>query len=84
LIPSHPTKDELRATLDQKVNAAVKQREDMVLLLSPKNDRPNVEENYSAFPVPEPSSRGIAPGSVLDLDAIDERRPRTAYLKKKD
>lgn len=82
LIPDFDKKAQEEAYL-HKVDVASKQRDMNVLLFSTRNDNSNVEENYSAMPVPSASARGVAPGSLLDLDKIDERRPRTKYLADK-
>lgn len=82
LIPDFDNKA-LQEAHFEKVDQASRQRDMNVLLFSTVNDRTNVEETYSAMPVPSGSARGNAPGALLDLSQIDERRPRTKYLADK-
>lgn len=84
LIPSGPTRDQVLEHEDMMTRKALQRRQEMQTLFSADGSRPNLEENVRTYPVPEVEGKSIRPGRTLDLDKIDERRPRTVYFKRKD
>lgn len=84
LIPSGPTRDEVFAHEQKMTERAMRRREELQILFSADNKRINLEENIRLRPVPEVEGRSLAPGRTLELDNIEERRPRTVYFKPKN
>ncbi|CAN6628056.1 hypothetical protein TRVA0_011S02366 [Trichomonascus vanleenenianus] len=83
LIPNTPTREEVYAHEEMMAKKALKAREERQILFSADNTRTNLEENIRTFPVPEVEGRSIRPGITIDLDKIEERRPRTVYYAKR-
>jgi hypothetical protein len=84
LIPSHPTREEVFAHEQEMTEIAMKRRQELQTLFSADNTRTNLEENIRTYPVPEVKGRSVPPGRVIDLEDLDERRPRTVYFKPKN
>lgn len=84
LIPSGPSREQVFSREDMMAAKALKRREEMQILFSQDNSRVNIEEPMKQNPVPEPLGRSVRPGQTMDLEKIDERRPRTVYFKKLD
>lgn len=86
--PSPEEQARIRDTLRQHEEVAVaeglKARERSLLLLGPSANRRNqTAEVFRNQPIPESPNGEAAPGQLLDIDTVDERRERYKFLSDK-
>jgi hypothetical protein len=84
LIPSHPTGEEVAERELEFIKDAVKQKDELQLLLHPGYEETARSQILRTMPVPEPSPRGVPVGRTLNLEKLEPRRQPKKHIQDLD